>query len=216
MERIYPQLLESCFENRSNKSCNSLLEDHNILEKILILMAPIFAAFLITLPSLGGRRQKKFFQRKGNYKNSNKNERAIKIKTSRLRSSRKIVVEAKEKQSQGRDGYPEHSNDNQPTATLPTTSCKKHVNDDNATFLANLKDRFTEFVNTRMDEHKTRLVSKTPWTSLVPALSALFVLYIRDVGSMVRTCFWTMVKCPLMHIEEKSKKHFGNLFLDHG
>ena len=64
----------------------------------------------------------------------------------------------------GRDGYPEHSNDNQPTATLPTTSCKKHVNDDNATFLANLKDRFTEFVNTRMDEHKTRLVSKTPWT----------------------------------------------------
>uniref|UniRef100_A0A0D3B7L4 Uncharacterized protein n=1 Tax=Brassica oleracea var. oleracea TaxID=109376 RepID=A0A0D3B7L4_BRAOL len=84
--------------------------------------------------------------------------------TSRLSSLRKIVVEAKEKQSQGRDGYPEHSNDNQPTATLPTTSCKKHVNDDNATFLANLKDRFTEFVNTRMDEHKTRLVSKTPWT----------------------------------------------------
>ncbi|WZY82632.1 hypothetical protein YC2023_029016 [Brassica napus] len=45
--------------------------------------------------------------------------------------------------------------DNQPTATLPTTSCKKHVNDDNATFLANLKDRFTELVNTPMDEHKT-------------------------------------------------------------
>ncbi|KAL0800925.1 hypothetical protein Bca101_056101 [Brassica carinata] len=41
------------------------------------------------------------------------------------------------------------------TESQTTTSCKKHVNDDKATFLANLKDRFSEFVNTPMAEHKT-------------------------------------------------------------
>ncbi|KAF2582102.1 hypothetical protein F2Q68_00002122 [Brassica cretica] len=72
--------------------------------------------------------------------------------------------------------------DNQPTATLPTTSFKKHVNDDNATFLANLKDRFTEFVNTRMDEHKTRLVSKTPWTSIWE-LRSILVFFVKNPWS---------------------------------
>ncbi|KAG2253273.1 hypothetical protein HID58_072390 [Brassica napus] len=43
----------------------------------------------------------------------------------------------------------------QTTTAVPTTSCKKHVNDDNTTFLANFKDRFSAFVNTPMDEHKT-------------------------------------------------------------
>ncbi|CAN7086775.1 unnamed protein product, partial [Brassica oleracea var. botrytis] len=45
--------------------------------------------------------------------------------------------------------------ESQPTIAASTTSCKKHVNDENSTFLANLKDRFSEFVNTPMDEHKT-------------------------------------------------------------
>ncbi|RID55227.1 hypothetical protein BRARA_G02503 [Brassica rapa] len=43
----------------------------------------------------------------------------------------------------------------QTTTAVPTTSCEKHVNDDNATFLTNFKDRFSAFVNTPMDEHKT-------------------------------------------------------------
>ena len=34
-----------CFEGRSNTTSNSQLEDHNILEKILFLMVPIFSVF---------------------------------------------------------------------------------------------------------------------------------------------------------------------------
>ncbi|CAN6933176.1 unnamed protein product [Brassica oleracea] len=49
----------------------------------------------------------------------------------------------------------EMNTQSQTTTALPTTSCKKHVNDDNTTFLANFKDRFSAFVNTPMDEHKT-------------------------------------------------------------
>ncbi|CAH8360681.1 unnamed protein product [Eruca vesicaria subsp. sativa] len=40
-------------------------------------------------------------------------------------------------------------------AVSTTTSCRKYVNDDNATFLANLKDHFNEFIKASMDEHKT-------------------------------------------------------------
>ncbi|KAL0885638.1 hypothetical protein Bca101_009621 [Brassica carinata] len=40
-------------------------------------------------------------------------------------------------------------------AASTTSSCRKYVNDDNATFLANLKDHFNEFINASMDEHKT-------------------------------------------------------------
>lgn len=44
----------------------------------------------------------------------------------------------------------------EPKAAVSTTSsCRKYVNDDNATFLANLKDHFNEFINASMDEHKT-------------------------------------------------------------
>ncbi|CAN6979689.1 unnamed protein product [Brassica rapa subsp. trilocularis] len=44
----------------------------------------------------------------------------------------------------------------EPKAAVSTTSsCRKYVNDDNATFLANLKDHFNEFLNASMDEHKT-------------------------------------------------------------
>ncbi|ESQ46072.1 hypothetical protein EUTSA_v10000397mg [Eutrema salsugineum] len=44
--------------------------------------------------------------------------------------------------------------ENQPKPAV-STSCRKHVKDDNATFLANLKEHFNEFVNASMDEHKT-------------------------------------------------------------
>ncbi|CAF2185904.1 BnaA07g24460D [Brassica napus] len=49
----------------------------------------------------------------------------------------------------------EMNTQSQTTTDVSTTSCKKHVNDDNTTFLANFKDRFSAFVNTPMDEHKT-------------------------------------------------------------
>ncbi|KAH0933314.1 hypothetical protein HID58_010431 [Brassica napus] len=72
-----------------------------------------------------------------------------------LNLQKKKLVKRKRNKVKEEMGTQNTQTDNQPTATLPTTSCKKHVNDDNATFLANLKDRFTELVNTPMDEHKT-------------------------------------------------------------
>uniref|UniRef100_A0A1J3E6U3 Uncharacterized protein n=1 Tax=Noccaea caerulescens TaxID=107243 RepID=A0A1J3E6U3_NOCCA len=45
--------------------------------------------------------------------------------------------------------------ENQAEAAVSSTSCKKYVKDDNATFFTNLKGRFDAFVNTPMDEHKT-------------------------------------------------------------
>ncbi|KAJ0256248.1 hypothetical protein HA466_0092310 [Hirschfeldia incana] len=45
--------------------------------------------------------------------------------------------------------------ESQATTPVSTTSCGKHVNDDNATFLANLKVRFNGLVNTPKDEYKT-------------------------------------------------------------
>ncbi|CAN8283816.1 unnamed protein product [Cochlearia groenlandica] len=44
----------------------------------------------------------------------------------------------------------------QVSTTTSSSSCrKKHVNDDNATFYANLKDHMNEFFNASMDQHKT-------------------------------------------------------------
>lgn len=42
------------------------------------------------------------------------------------------------------------------TQTKPeaTSSCRKRVKDDNATFFANLKDDMDEFIHASMDEHK--------------------------------------------------------------
>ncbi|KAL1208149.1 hypothetical protein V5N11_034871 [Cardamine amara subsp. amara] len=35
-----------------------------------------------------------------------------------------------------------------------TSSCRKRVKDDNATYFANLKDRMDEFIHASMDDHK--------------------------------------------------------------
>ena len=55
----------------------------------------------------------------------------------------------------------------EPKAAVSTTSsCRKYANDDNATFLANLKDHFNEFLNASMDEHKTcfkNTIDKVPF-----------------------------------------------------
>lgn len=45
--------------------------------------------------------------------------------------------------------------ENLPTPAVVSSSCRKFVKDDNATFLANLKDQINEFVHASMDEHKT-------------------------------------------------------------
>ncbi|KAF8095365.1 hypothetical protein N665_0335s0013 [Sinapis alba] len=77
--------------------------------------------------------------------------------------------------------------ESQTTTPASTTSCKKHVNDDNATFLANLKDRFSEFVNTPMEEHKTcfknTMDKVSSQFSLSPWMSQKKVDDVKEVGS---------------------------------
>ncbi|XP_023640556.1 uncharacterized protein LOC17888084 isoform X1 [Capsella rubella] len=50
---------------------------------------------------------------------------------------------------------PKIETENPPKPQVPSSSCRKRVNDDNATFFENLKDHMGEFFNASMEEHKT-------------------------------------------------------------
>lgn len=45
--------------------------------------------------------------------------------------------------------------ENPPKPEVPTSSCRKRVTDDNATFFENMKVHMDEFIHASMDEHKT-------------------------------------------------------------